>query len=90
MQMAKSTIITLIALAPLSNIEALARRDPQALQEFRQVVMMGGSVFEGIRAYWNAEHNELYAFKVREHLLRLKATDRHGSTGTVTVRLIVY
>lgn len=39
--------ITLIALAPLSNIEALARRDPRALQEFRQVVMMGGSIHAG-------------------------------------------
>ncbi|HXI66791.1 MAG TPA: nucleoside hydrolase, partial [Steroidobacteraceae bacterium] len=36
--------ITLIALAPLSNIEELARRDPHALQEFSQVVMMGGSI----------------------------------------------
>ena len=41
-----------------------------------QVVMMGGSVFEGIRAYWNAEHNELYAFKVHEHLLRLRDSAR--------------
>ena len=39
--------ITLIALAPLSNIEALARRDLRALQEFRQVVMMGGSIHVG-------------------------------------------
>jgi len=39
--------ITLIALAPLSNIEALARRDLKALQEFRQVVMMGGSIHAG-------------------------------------------
>ena len=39
--------ITLIALAPLSNIEALAQRDVRALQEFRQVVMMGGSIHAG-------------------------------------------
>jgi inosine-uridine nucleoside N-ribohydrolase len=39
--------ITLIALAPLSNIEALARRDPEALRKFRQVVMMGGSIYAG-------------------------------------------
>ena len=39
--------ITLIALAPLSNLEALARRDLQALQQFRQVVMMGGSIHSG-------------------------------------------
>lgn len=41
-----------------------------------QVVMMGGSVFEGIRAYWNAEHEELYAFKVHEHMLRLRDSAR--------------
>ena len=39
--------ITLVALAPLSNIEALARRDPDALHALRQVVMMGGSIHAG-------------------------------------------
>jgi inosine-uridine nucleoside N-ribohydrolase len=39
--------ITLVALAPLSNIEALQRRDPDALRQLRQVVMMGGSVHTG-------------------------------------------
>ncbi|HEX4647890.1 MAG TPA: nucleoside hydrolase [Steroidobacteraceae bacterium] len=39
--------ITLVALAPLSNIEALAQRDPEALHQLRQVVMMGGSIHAG-------------------------------------------
>lgn len=39
--------ITLVALAPLSNIEALAQRDPTALRGFKQVVMMGGSIHAG-------------------------------------------
>jgi inosine-uridine nucleoside N-ribohydrolase len=39
--------ITLIALAPLSNIEALQRRDPDALHRLKQVVMMGGSIHAG-------------------------------------------
>jgi inosine-uridine nucleoside N-ribohydrolase len=39
--------ITLVALAPLSNIEALQRRDPDALRQLRQVVMMGGSIHAG-------------------------------------------
>jgi len=30
-----------------------------------------GAVFEGIRAYWNAEREELYVFRLREHLERL-------------------
>lgn len=39
--------ITLIALAPLSNIEALQRRDPDALHLLKQVVLMGGSIHAG-------------------------------------------
>ena len=39
--------ITLIALAPLSNIEALQRRDPGALHELKQVVLMAGSIHAG-------------------------------------------
>jgi branched-chain amino acid aminotransferase len=30
-----------------------------------------GAVFEGIRAYWNADEEELYVFRLREHLERL-------------------
>jgi inosine-uridine nucleoside N-ribohydrolase len=41
--------ITLIALAPLSNVQALQQRDPQALRMLRQVVMMGGSIHAGYR-----------------------------------------
>jgi inosine-uridine nucleoside N-ribohydrolase len=39
--------ITLIALAPLSNIEALAARDPEALRDLKQVALMGGSIYAG-------------------------------------------
>ncbi|MBV8497523.1 MAG: nucleoside hydrolase [Gammaproteobacteria bacterium] len=39
--------LTLLALAPLSNIAALERRDPGALRLLRQVVMMGGSIQAG-------------------------------------------
>jgi branched-chain amino acid aminotransferase len=31
----------------------------------------GAGVFEGLRAYWNAEQGELYAFRLREHFQRL-------------------
>ncbi|PKO22985.1 MAG: branched chain amino acid aminotransferase [Chloroflexi bacterium HGW-Chloroflexi-1] len=31
----------------------------------------GTAVFEGIRAYWNAEHEQLYVLRLREHYLRL-------------------
>lgn len=30
----------------------------------------GTGVFEGIRGYWNADHNQLYIFRLREHFER--------------------
>jgi inosine-uridine nucleoside N-ribohydrolase len=42
--------ITLIALAPLSNVEALRQRDPQALRALKQIVLMGGSIHAGYNA----------------------------------------
>ena len=35
-------------------------------------VRYGANVFEGIRAYWNEKEEELYIFRLREHLSRLK------------------
>ena len=29
---------------------------------------MGSNVFEGVRAYWNAQEGELFVFKHEEHL----------------------
>jgi branched-chain amino acid aminotransferase len=34
--------------------------------------MYGTGVFEGIRAYWNAEQGQLYALKLREHMERIR------------------
>lgn len=36
----------------------------------------GLNVFEGIRAYWNAEEEQLYAFRLDEHLRRLMESCR--------------
>ncbi|HVA37277.1 MAG TPA: branched-chain amino acid transaminase [Candidatus Dormibacteraeota bacterium] len=36
-----------------------------------QAIMTGASVFEGIRAYWNAGQGQLYVFRVQEHFARL-------------------
>ncbi|HEY9730539.1 MAG TPA: branched-chain amino acid transaminase [Drouetiella sp.] len=33
--------------------------------------MYGTAVFEGIRAYWNAQEEELYIFRLREHFERM-------------------
>jgi branched-chain amino acid aminotransferase len=35
-----------------------------------------GAVFEGIRAYWNDDEGELYVFRLREHMQRLKDSSR--------------
>lgn len=35
-----------------------------------------GGVFEGIRAYWNEEQEELNVFRLREHMQRLKDSSR--------------
>jgi branched-chain amino acid aminotransferase len=36
----------------------------------------GTAVFEGIRGYWNAEREEIYLFKLREHYLRFLQNTR--------------
>jgi branched-chain amino acid aminotransferase len=38
--------------------------------------LYGTAVFEGIRAYWNEEHGQLYALRVREHLERMRDSAR--------------
>ncbi|HWV22708.1 MAG TPA: branched-chain amino acid transaminase [Thermomicrobiales bacterium] len=35
-----------------------------------------GAVFEGIRAYWNDEREELFVFRLREHMQRLKDSSK--------------
>jgi inosine-uridine nucleoside N-ribohydrolase len=42
--------ITLVALAPLSNIDDLIARDPETLRGLKRVVMMGGSIYAGYGA----------------------------------------
>jgi branched-chain amino acid aminotransferase len=39
-------------------------------------VKYGGSVFEGLRAYWNPAHEELYVFRLKEHIDRLFSSMR--------------
>src|SRR5579872_1533457 len=33
--------------------------------------MYGTAIFEGIRAYWNPNKQELYVFRLRDHFLRM-------------------
>jgi branched-chain amino acid aminotransferase len=37
-----------------------------------QAVMVAGSVFEGIKAFWNDSSNSLYLFRLEEHIQRLR------------------
>ncbi len=54
----------------------------------------GVGVFEGYRAYWNEEHDELYAFRVGDHMrrlrdsLRLTAIDEPADFGTFGEQLL--
>lgn len=36
----------------------------------------GSSVFEGVRGYWNADHGEMYLFRMAEHMQRLVFSQR--------------
>lgn len=36
----------------------------------------GLNVFEGIRCYWNEEHQQLYAFRLEDHFKRLKQSQK--------------
>ena len=38
--------------------------------------MYGTGVFEGIRAYWNPEEKQLYALRVKEHIVRLRNSSK--------------
>ncbi|MCX7384229.1 MAG: branched-chain-amino-acid transaminase [Alphaproteobacteria bacterium] len=42
------------------------------IHAFSGVVKYGAGVFEGLRAYWNAEREELFVFRLHEHLERLR------------------
>jgi branched-chain amino acid aminotransferase len=37
-----------------------------------ECVLRGENVFEGIRAYWNEDHQELYTFRHADHIARLR------------------
>jgi purine nucleosidase len=41
--------ITLISVAPFTNVGALARKDPETFRKLKRVVIMGGSVYRGYR-----------------------------------------
>jgi branched-chain amino acid aminotransferase group I len=50
-----------------------------------QAVMVAASVFEGIRAYWNADSRQLFLFRIEEHLERLRQSMKIMRMGTPLV-----
>ena len=46
--------------------------DQCLLHAFSGAVKYGAGVFEGLRGYWNEERQELYVFRLAEHLERLR------------------
>jgi branched-chain amino acid aminotransferase len=38
--------------------------------------LYGTAVFEGIRAYWNPDQRQLYAVRIKEHIVRLRNSSR--------------
>jgi branched-chain amino acid aminotransferase len=38
--------------------------------------LYGTAVFEGIRAYWNADEKQLYGLRIKEHIVRLRNSSR--------------
>ena len=42
------------------------------IHAFASAVKYGAAVFEGLRGYWNAEAGQLYIFRLREHMERLR------------------
>jgi len=42
------------------------------IHAFASVVKYGTGVFEGLRAYWNDEAKQLYVFRLREHMERIR------------------
>jgi branched-chain amino acid aminotransferase len=49
----------------------LIEYDDARLHVLATTLKYGVGVFEGFRAYWSAEDNELYAFRVKDHMRRL-------------------
>ena len=65
------------AAPPTDELVAYFEGDYVALRDanvsiMTHAFMYGTAVFEGIRAYWNAEQGVLYGLKLREHMERIR------------------
>jgi len=65
----------------VKNKYAFFRGEIRPIEEAKVSIMTsalhyGTGVFEGIRAFWNKEEEELFVFRMREHYLRLLRSAR--------------
>jgi len=78
--------ITLVAVAPLTNVDAMIRKDPETFRKLKQVVLMGGSIAlgygnkKGPEAEWNiingiAGAKALFASGVPLYVMPLDSTE---------------
>lgn len=59
--------------APMMSLNGrVVPYDQCLVHAFSGAVKYGAGVFEGLRGYWNAERNDLYVFRLPEHLERLR------------------
>src|SRR5476651_1552456 len=52
------------------------RLDEARLPLMTHAFLYGTAVFEGVRAYWNADQRQLYVVRLPEHLARLRRSAR--------------
>ena len=50
----------------------------------------GVGVFEGFRAYWSEEDNELYAFRVQDHMRRLVHSMRVADIRSLMASVVAF
>jgi len=61
------------ATAPMMSLNGrIVPYDQCTIHAFSGVVKYGAGVFEGLRGYWNPDRGDMYVFRLREHLERLR------------------
>jgi branched-chain amino acid aminotransferase len=80
-EQATTTVAAPSAAADLDSLICYFEGDFVAMRDAKVSIMThafmyGTAVFEGIRAYWNADQGKLYGLKIREHVERIRQSCR--------------
>ena len=80
-EQATTTVAAPSAAADLDSLICYFEGDFVAMRDAKVSIMThafmyGTAVFEGIRAYWNADEGKLYGLKIREHVERIRQSCR--------------